>query len=180
MYGAFIIHDEEERALGLPSGEFDIPVVMQDVRRDEAGQLIYSPEHMDHMEGYMGNVMLTNGTPDAMLNVKRGTYRFRLLNASNARLYHLVIDVDHPFTIIASDGGLLEKPVTVTDLWMGPAERYDILVDFSSLPLSIRHPRDTWEVRSRRIRRADPSTSSCSLSKRKLRLSIKCRSACQR
>ncbi|MBS1559986.1 MAG: multicopper oxidase domain-containing protein [Bacteroidetes bacterium] len=132
MYGAFIIHDDEERALGLPSGEFDVPVIIQDVRIDSNKQLDYAPDHMDGMEGYMGNVMLTNGTPDATLAVKRGSYRFRLLNASNARLYKLHLGNDLPFTIISSDGGLLETASTVTELWLGPAERYDIIVDFSS------------------------------------------------
>lgn len=132
MYAAFIVHDDEERALGLPSGEFDVPVIIQDIRVDVNKQLDFAPDHMDGMEGYMGNIMLTNGTPDATLNVKRGSYRFRLLNASNARLYKIHLGADLPFTIISSDGGLLEHATTVTELWLGPAERYDILVDFSS------------------------------------------------
>lgn len=134
MYGAFIIHDDEEKALNLPSGEFDVPVIIQDVRIDSNKQLDFAPDHMDSMEGYMGNVMLTNGTPDATLSVKRGTYRFRLLNASNARLYKIRLGANLPFTIISSDGGLLESAVTVNELWLGSAERYDILVDFSAHP----------------------------------------------
>jgi blue copper oxidase len=77
-------------------------------------------------------VMLANGTPDAFLQVYRGLYRLRLLNGSNARILKLAFSDNRPFHLIASDGGLLDKPVELTQLTLGPAERAEILMNFAA------------------------------------------------
>ncbi len=136
LFGLFRVTDDEEEALGLPSGEHEIPLVIQDVRIDAQYQLLYSLNMVDRMEGYLGNTILVNGTPDAYLPVKRGTYRLRLVNASNARIYQIAFSDKRPFLIIGSDGGLLAAPVSTNSVRLAPGERYDILTDFSLMSIS--------------------------------------------
>lgn len=132
LAGLFIIDDDEQDALGLPTGEFDVPLLLQDRRFDAQKNLLYNLEDSMHMEGYLGDTALINGTIDAELTVKRALYRFRLVNGSNARIYKIVVGNNHPFIMIASDGGLLEKPVSMTSLFLSPGERAEVLVDFSA------------------------------------------------
>lgn len=133
LAGMMIVRDDEERALNLPNGEFEIPMLIQDVRVDAQGQIAYTPTMNDMMNGWMGNRVLVNGTPNTYCNVKRGMYRLRLVNGSNARTYKLQFSNSQAFTLIGVDGGLLEQPQTVTSVMFSPAERLDILVDFSSI-----------------------------------------------
>ena len=86
---------------------------------------------MDLMAGYLGDAALVNGTPDAELAVAATPYRFRLLNGPNARIFRVAFDDGRPFQVIAGDGGLLERPVASTALFLGPGERVEIVVDFS-------------------------------------------------
>ena len=132
LAGLMIVRDDEERALNLPSGEYEIPMMIQDVRVDPQGQVAYTPTMNDMMNGWMGNRVLVNGTPNTFCNVKRGMYRLRLVNGSNARMYKLQFSNNQAFTIIGVDGGLLETPQTVTSVLFSPAERLDILVDFQN------------------------------------------------
>ena len=132
MMGCLIIEDDEEKALGLPSGDFDIPLLIQDKRFDANKQLAYAPTEADMFEGFLGDTILINGTPNASLTVAPTLYRFRLVNGSNARIYKIGLSDNSSFTIIGNDGGLIDKPVSVTTATMGPAERIDILIDFSS------------------------------------------------
>lgn len=132
LAGLFLVDDDEQDALGLPAGEFDVPLLLQDRRFDEQKHLLYNPDDSTHMDGFIGDTALINGTPDAELTVKRALYRFRLVNGSNARIYKIVFGNSHPFIMVASDGGLLEKPITMTSLFLSPGERADVLVDFSA------------------------------------------------
>ncbi len=132
MTGCFIIEDDEEKVLGLPSGDFDIPLMIQDKRFDTSKQLVYDPKDQDMFGGWLGDTILINGTPNASLSVAPTLYRFRLINASNARMYKIGLSDNSTFTIIGNDGGLLDKPVDVTSAMLGPAERFDILIDFTS------------------------------------------------
>jgi FtsP/CotA-like multicopper oxidase with cupredoxin domain len=135
LYGLVRVRDAEEDALGLPTGEFEVPLVIQDVRVNAQRQLVYQPDMIDRMEGHLGNVALVNGTPDAYLPVKRAWYRLRLVNASNARIYHIAFSDDRPFHVIGSDGGLLASAVQTTMVPLAPGERYDILVDLTDLDI---------------------------------------------
>jgi len=136
MAGCFIIENDEELALKLPSGEFEIPLLIQDKRFDANKQLIYKPVNLDTSSGWLGDQILINGTPNANLDVKQTMYRFRLINGSNARIYLITLGADQkPFTIIGNDGGLLEAPVTATSAFFSPAERLDIIIDFSSFSI---------------------------------------------
>jgi FtsP/CotA-like multicopper oxidase with cupredoxin domain len=130
--GFFIIEDPADPAFGLPSGNHDVPLVFTDKRVSASRQLVYAPSMMDVMSGYLGNVMLVNGTPDAWLSVDRGLYRLRLLNGSNARIYKVALNDGRPFQLIATDGGLLPAPVPVTSVMLAPGQRLEILVNFAA------------------------------------------------
>ncbi len=132
LAGVLLVSDEEERALGLPSeyGVDDLPVVLQD-RQFEDGQLVLPEGMMTHMMGRRGNTTLVNGTPNAMARVPGRLVRLRLVNGSNARIFDLTFGDQRTFHWIASEGGLLEKPIQVRSLTLAPGERAEILVDFS-------------------------------------------------
>jgi FtsP/CotA-like multicopper oxidase with cupredoxin domain len=130
--GFFIIDDPDEAKLGLPAGNYDLPLVIQDRRAASQPQFTYNPNMMEVMDGFLGDVALVNGTPEAYLEVARTLYRFRILNGSNARVYKLAFSDNRAFHVIGTDGGLIDTPVQVTSSLLAPGERLDILVDFSS------------------------------------------------
>lgn len=130
--GFFIVTDASETTLGLPTGGFDVPLVIQDRRSVDVPQFAYNPTPMDVMNGFLGDLPLVNGTPDAYLEVSRTLYRFRLLNGSNARLYNVGLSDNHIFHILSTDGGLKDQAVEATSFMLSPGERVEILMDFSS------------------------------------------------
>jgi len=136
LAGLFLVSDDEEKAAGLPSGEYDIPLIIQDRTFDADNQLLYLPGGMmDQMMGFLGDRILVNGQPDFVLPVATRPYRLRLLNGSNSRIYKLGWEDGTPLTVIATDGGLLEKPVQRSYVVLAPAERVELWVDFSGRPL---------------------------------------------
>ena len=137
LAGFYIITDPAEDALGLPSGAHDVPLLLQDKKFDSDNSLSYEP---NHLIGFFGDTAVVNGTTTPYLDVGTSKYRFRVLNGSNARPYFLKLQVRGsstalPFQVIASDGGLLAAPALRTSLPIAPAERYDIVVDFSEYPI---------------------------------------------
>jgi FtsP/CotA-like multicopper oxidase with cupredoxin domain len=137
LAGLVIVSDADEAALGLPSGAQDIPLVIQDRRFDGDNQLLYVGSGMagmmDQMMGWLGDRILVNGQPDARLPVATQPYRLRLLNGSNARIYKLGWSNGDPVTVIATDGGLLEQPVTLPYAMLSPGERIELWADFSQI-----------------------------------------------
>ncbi len=129
LAGLLIISDDEEANLGLPAGEFDLPLVIQDRTFDSQNQLDYS---FDPMVGFFGENILVNGQADYTLEAAAAPYRLRLLNGSNARIYKLAWDDETPLTVIATDGGLLERPVQRAYVTLAPAERVELYADFSA------------------------------------------------
>jgi blue copper oxidase len=129
LAGFFIVNSPEEGALGLPSGEFDVPLVVQD-KRLGGNALAYAPSDDDRSIGLFGESVLVNGTAGAMLEVATRTYRFRLLNGSNARIYNFSLSSGATFQLIGTDGGLLDAPVSVGSILLAPGERADVLVNF--------------------------------------------------
>jgi spore coat protein A len=149
LAGLYLIRDEPEEKLNLPRGPHEIPLVIQDRRFTEDGQLQY-PHHW--MPMFFGNTALVNGRIWPFLEVEPRKYRFRFLNASNSRFYNLklvgyhdkagAIDLNLPgpaFYQIGSDGGFLPSPVLLNDpgnigsprLLLAPAERADVVIDFA-------------------------------------------------
>ncbi len=129
LAGAFIIRDAQEAGLGLPSGAYEVPLIIRDANFDRSGNLIYNPR----TTGFVGKISLVNGTLDPQLNVEKALYRFRVLNGSNARIFRLSLDNGVPFHLIGNDGGLLESSVELGQIELGPAERLDLLVDFRNV-----------------------------------------------
>ncbi len=135
LAGLLMVSDAEEQALGLPSGEYDVPIVIQDRSFDAQNQLQYSNHMMQRMRGFLGERILINGQPDFVLPVASRAYRLRLLNGSNSRIYKLAWDDGAPITVIGVDGGLLQKPEKYPYVMLAPAQRREIWVDFSDRAL---------------------------------------------
>ncbi len=136
LAGLFIVSDREEESLNLPNGKYDIPLVIQDRTFDSDNQLVYLKNPMDRMMGFLGEQVLVNGKPDLKVSVSTRAYRVRLLNGSNSRIYKVALSNNKPLTVIGVDGGLLEKPVVKNYITLAPAERADLIIDFSGLELN--------------------------------------------
>jgi spore coat protein A len=146
LVGFHIHRDDEEVSLGLPSGERDVPLMICDRSFAEDGSFRYpsiDPSLMgepgvreDFMSGVLGDCILVNGAPWPVMEVTNTLYRFRILNASNARRYRLSLDPHpgegSPFVQIGSDHGLLAGPIGHDELDIAQAERFDVIVDFSA------------------------------------------------
>ena len=128
LAGQYHIHDDRERSLPVPKGEFDVQITYGDRMFDNTGQLLFTS---DGHNGQFGDVILVNGVPWPAMKVKRRKYRFRLLNASVSRAYNLSLSNGDPFVVICTDGGLMPAPQTVTSLRQIMAERYEIVIDFA-------------------------------------------------
>jgi len=129
--GFFIVEDDEEAALGLPSGAREIPILLQDRPLDANGQPVYAPSGPAMMAGVMGPEPFGNGTHRPFVEVDSAVYRLRILNASNARVFRLGRSDGRPFRIIGNDGGLLREAANVDAIDLAPAERLDVLLDLS-------------------------------------------------
>lgn len=148
LLGTFFIRDAAEDALNLPKGKYEVPLILYDRLLTRDAQLLYpvSPDPQSPwVPEIFGNAILVNGKLFPCLDVEPRKYRFRVLNASNARTYHLsLVDntaVDNaannhaaaPFHQIGTDQGLLAAPVPLANLEISPGERADLIVDFSEL-----------------------------------------------
>jgi FtsP/CotA-like multicopper oxidase with cupredoxin domain len=87
------------------------------------------------MAGYMGENIMVNGVHAPYLQVAAQMYRLRILNGSNARIYNLALSDNADMILIGNDGGLLQQPVTVKDILIGPGERLDVLVNFAGISM---------------------------------------------
>ncbi|GAB2956879.1 multicopper oxidase family protein [Streptomyces pseudoechinosporeus] len=130
LSGVYLLRDAAEARLGLPSGKYDIPLVLRDARFDENAAMVYT---MDDSENR--TTILVNGRPWPYLKVEGRKYRFRLVNSCNLRIFVLALSdgsaTQHPVQQIGSDGGLLPAPAETPVLVLSPGERIDFVVDFS-------------------------------------------------
>ncbi|MGO9337363.1 MAG: multicopper oxidase family protein [Terracidiphilus sp.] len=150
LSGFFLLRDDQEHNMGLPSGEFEIPLLLQDRTLDDKGQLVYSPTFDDGQRPpphwwapeLFGDLPVVNGAIYPYLQVEPRSYRLRLLNGANSRFFNLFFNLaklptDIPslvsFHQIGTDGGFLPSPVALNKLLLAPAERADLIVDFSGL-----------------------------------------------
>jgi spore coat protein A len=152
LAGFYFIRDDHEDELGLPKGRYEVPLMIQDRFFNPDGSLFYpvidtggDPDTRVRpiwIPEFFGDTVLVNGKVWPFLKVEPRRYRFRILNASNARWYHLTLDEAGPdgapngnpgpvFHIIGTDGGFRPFPVQATEILTAPAERYDVIVDFS-------------------------------------------------
>jgi spore coat protein A len=149
LAGFHIVHDDEEDALALPKAEKDVPLMICDRSFGEGGSFLYPSldrslqgkpgVKSNYMEGVLGDVILVNGVPWPFMEVSNTRYRFRILNASNARRYMLALEPGPsdglPFVQVGSDGGLLETPIPHHTIPIAQAERFDVVIDFSAYPV---------------------------------------------
>lgn len=142
LAGIYYLRDEfdtgrADNPLGLPSGEFEIPLIVQDRTFNADGSLQpmvarYIPEGYNQ-SGQFGDTCCVNGVVWPELAVRRTLYRFRLLNGSNSRPYIFEFSNGMLFHVIGTDQGLLDAPVATPSVRVSNAERVDLLVDFSAL-----------------------------------------------
>jgi spore coat protein A len=153
LAGFYLIRDDIEDGLNLPTGQYEIPLMIQDRLFNADGSFLYpvqTPGDPDPrvppiwIPEFFGDTILVNGKVWPFLEVEPRKYRFRILNAANARFYNLVlkesteagVSLEEPgpaFHQIGTDGGFLPAPVQLTTLLMAPAERCDVIIDFSGL-----------------------------------------------
>jgi spore coat protein A len=149
LAGLHIVRDDAEDELGLPAGPRELPLMITDRSFAADGSLAYpaldptlreQPGVQEpYLAGVLGDVILVNGAPWPVHEVDAARYRLRLLNASNARHYELEAVTDDGQRLdlvqIGADQGLLAAPVTHGLLPIAPAERYDVIIDFSGVPV---------------------------------------------
>ena len=122
-------------------GVNEIPLAIQDRSFYANGELWFPTAgvnptiHPYWMPEFFGNTIMVNGKVWPNLDVTQGVYRFRVLDGSNARFYTLAFSNKMPFTVIGTEGGYLQQPAVVTSLTIAPGERYDIIADFSAVPV---------------------------------------------
>ncbi len=138
LVGAFILTDDITDALEtnneLPSGEYDVALLIQDRQftADSTATGVRNLVYEFGMAGVLGDRILVNGVEMPALGVATSQYRFRLYNASNARTYNFALDNGADFYVVGSDGGLLNTPVRTDQIMLGAGERAEIVVDFRS------------------------------------------------
>ncbi|WP_431946080.1 multicopper oxidase family protein [Actinacidiphila sp. bgisy167] len=154
LLGNYIIRDENEDHLDLPRGRYEIPLTIADVNFDTDskgrinGQLLAKriqvgpsiPGVMTAAVQFQGPYTMVNGRVWPYLDVEATAYRFRVVNASNARAYTLALvdeesgkAVKGAIQVIGTDMGLLDKPQSVEEsLTLTPAERVDVVIDFAA------------------------------------------------
>ncbi|PAN32021.1 hypothetical protein PAHAL_5G457600 [Panicum hallii] len=142
LLGAYVIRNPAvEAPLGLPCGDaFDRVLVLAD-RSFYADGSIYmnctgvNPRvHPQWQPEYFGEAVTVNGKAWPFLPVARRRYRFRIINASNARFFNLSLTNGLPFHVVGSDTSYLPRPAAVTHLLVAVAEAFDVVVDFSESP----------------------------------------------
>lgn len=135
LAGPLVIEDEAERALGLPAGDQEMILVLQDRRFAGDNALTYlgggMGSMMTRMRGFLGDRVLVNGRPDAVREVATRPYRLRILNGSNSRIYKLAWSDGRPMTVLGTNGGLLTAPLKRPFVTLAPAQRIDLWLDLS-------------------------------------------------
>ena len=157
----FIVSDDEEQQVGLPSGNQDVALVIQDRRFDADNQFVYltgamagmgsqtaggtamngqamggqamGGGMMDSMMGFLGDHILVNGKPNAVLPLATRAYRMRVLNGSNARIYKLAWSDGRPMTVLGTEGGLLAQPAGADPQAAAPQFAFGLLLPHGPL-----------------------------------------------
>lgn len=141
LVGFYMIRDQWERELNLPCGKFEVPLLIQDKSFHQDGSLYY-PKQPDNpiqnletsiVPEFFGDTILVNGKAYPYLNVEPRKYRFRLLNASNSRFFRIKLDSGQLMYQIATDGGFMQHPIGVNEILLAPAERAEVIIDFTNL-----------------------------------------------
>lgn len=134
LAGLVLIDDTPALQLMLPKqwGVDDIPLIIQDKRFDNQGNIDYQLDVMSAAVGWFGDTLLCNGVAYPEHATPKGWLRLRILNGCNARSLNLAASDGRPLYVTGSDGGLLGEPVQLSELAMMPGERFEVLVDTSN------------------------------------------------
>ncbi|WP_406363415.1 multicopper oxidase family protein [Streptomyces sp. NBC_01579] len=132
LAGAYLIHDPADRRLGLPQDEFEVPLILADRTFQPDGSLAYTLD-----KEFGADTPVVNGRAYPFLEVQPRRYRLRILNASNTRTWRLRFNTGTktlPFWLIGTDDGY-RSPLQLESILIGSAERIDLIVDFSRVPM---------------------------------------------
>ena len=144
LQGFFLVHSKQEQSLRLPSDDYDVPLMFTD-RKFTADNQLTNPfkgrtrsMHGGIMgpaappdDGTVGNRILVDGEFAPHLDVDQHRYRLRLLNTSDFTSYDFALSDGRPFVQVGTGSDLLPHPVVRQDILLGPAQRADVIVDFS-------------------------------------------------
>lgn len=142
LAGFYLLFDEQDSgnetdpnpsAWRLPSGAYDVPMLLHDVLFDQTGQVVFNPFNTD---GILGDQVTINRTIRPRFRVERRKYRIRLLNGGPSRFYQLFMRHGQtgkglPFTIVTGDGNFQPEPVLAESIYLSVAQRVDVVIDFS-------------------------------------------------
>lgn len=146
--------DRSRRAFRLPSGKYDVPLILHDAQFDEQGQVVWdffnpapdpgnlTPTALYTTNGMVGDRYTVNRTIQPHFKVERRKYRFRILNGGPSRLYQLSLRAEsargrkgrqgEKFVVLSTDGNMLEEPLIKERIEVWVAQRHDVIVDFSN------------------------------------------------
>ena len=132
LMGWYLIRDEDEDGLGLPSGKYELPLLIYDRSFDPEGQLYYPnpPDEGAWAQEFLGDAMVVNGKVRPYHEVEARKYRLRIANTANSRFFSLALSNGQSFHVIGADQSLLAAPVELKRIVLAPAERVDLVVDF--------------------------------------------------
>jgi bilirubin oxidase len=146
LAGFYLLHDPAEDRLGLPSGDYDLPLALNSKQYNSDGTL-FSPA--GETDSLWGDVIHVNGQPWPYHKVEPRKYRLRFLDTAVSRAFKLTFEDDAgkkvPVQVIASDAGLMTKPVQTDNLEISMAERWEVVIDFSAYQgknITIKNARD--------------------------------------
>lgn len=139
LAGAYIIREPLEKHLNLPKGNYEMLLLIQDKSFNDDGSLYYPTEpetpvanvFPSVVHDFFGDSILVNGKVWPYLEVEPRKYRFRIINGSNSRFYRMRLSSGQPFYQIGTDGGFLDTPIITKQILLAPAERADVIIDFS-------------------------------------------------
>lgn len=137
LVGFYILHDSQELALGLPQGDYDVPLAFM-ARRYNSDGTLWDPEKNGEVTSVYGDVVEVNGQPWPYLAVEPRKYRFRFLDGGISRTFKFYLQADQQnnkgvnMTIIGSDAGLLQKPFNTDVVTQSIAERWEVVIDFTN------------------------------------------------
>jgi spore coat protein A len=130
LAGAYLVREPSEERFGLPRGEFEVSLVLQDRNFNPDGSLFYSLAALDGAD-----TPVVNGKAYPYLDVEPRRYRLRILNGSNSRFWRLRFDTSKetlPFWLIGTDAACRD-PLKLESILIAPSERIDLIVDFSQV-----------------------------------------------
>lgn len=145
LQGMFIIDDPRERALHLPTGRHDVPLMVSDrsftrnnrltgIRRPtmvmDHGTMAWTGQFAPPGDGSVGSQILVNGRFAPYFKVTATRYRLRLLNSSAMSAYQFALSDGRPLVQIGTGASLLPRPVVQQSILLGPGQRADVIVDF--------------------------------------------------